>query len=217
MTTTTAPDVVEVSKLSNRQFVEQYAKPGCVGLIGGTTLIEKTICMAQRHLDAGKRWSLWSHALLFEGKRHDGHHWVIESDLDIHRKHIRLGVQENRVDKYFDPETFAQIAVLDFHLTPAQTEAVLCAGLAMVAHRARYSLRALIGTAVALRNPWFRSRRNLMACRRSMYCSAFVQFVFQRAGIDLVPGIHPSHGTPEDISRTPVPHTAYLLRRNGTQ
>ena len=46
-----------------------------------------------------------------------------------------------------------------------------------------------------------------------MYCSGFVQYVFTRAGIDLAPGIHASHGTPEDISRTPVPHATYLLER----
>ncbi len=33
------------------------------------------------------------HAFLFQGARHDGHHWVIESDLQINRKHIKLGVQ----------------------------------------------------------------------------------------------------------------------------
>jgi len=46
-----------------------------------------------------------------------------------------------------------------------------------------------------------------------MYCSGFVQHVFLRAGIDLAPGVHESHGTPEDISRTQVPHATYLLQR----
>jgi hypothetical protein len=108
---------------------------------------------------------------------------------------------------------FPALAVLDFGLTARQTNAVLGSGLAMVALRARYSLRELIGTAVALHNPWFRGRKNLLARRRSMYCSGFVQYVFQRAGIDLVPGVHSSHNSPEDISRTPVPHITYLLDR----
>ena len=203
-----------VPAMSNRKFLETYARPGCVGLVGGTTLIEKVIRRAERKLDNQQQWSLWSHALLFEGPRVDGHQWVIESDLDLHRKHIRLGVQENRADKYFDAELFPWLAVLDFGLTEAQVNAVLCTGLSMAAHRARYSLRELIGTAVALHNPGIRGRKNLMARRRSLYCSAFVQFVFQRAGIDLVPGVHASHGTPEDISRTPVPHTLHLLRRS---
>ena len=208
-------EIVNVEGGSNREFLEKYAQPGRVGLVGGTTLIEKIIRRAERHLDEGKQWSLWSHAMVFEGKRADGHHWVIESDLDIHHKHIRLGVQEHRADNYFDAKKYPVLAVLDFNLSESQTEAVLCAGLAMVAHRARYSLRELIGTAVALRHPWIRGQKNLLARRRSMYCSGFVQFVFHRAGIDLAPGIHPSHNSPEDISRTPVPHTTYLLRRGS--
>jgi hypothetical protein len=208
-------ETVTVAKTSNREFLEQHARPGRVGLVGGTTLIEKLIRRAERHLDENKEWSLWSHAMVFEGKRADGHHWVIESDLDIHHKHIRLGVQEHRADSYFDAKKYPVLAVLDFNLTKSQIDAVLCAGLAMVAHRTRYSLRELIGAAAALRNPWIRGQKNLLARRRSMYCSGFVQFVFQRAGIDLAPGVHASHGTPEDISRTPVPHTTYLLRHDS--
>jgi len=206
-------EIVTVSRMSNRKFFREYARPGCVGLVGGTTLIEKVIQRAERHLDEDGEWSLWSHALIFEGERWDGHHWVIESDLDIHHKHLRLGVQENRVDKYFDAETFPTLAVLDFGLNEEQVHVVLRAALKMVARRAQYSLAELIGTAVALHNPWFRGRRNLLARKRSMYCSGFVQYVFEKAGIELVPGVHPSHGSPEDISRTPVPHTTYLLKR----
>ncbi len=66
------------------------------------TLVDKAICRAQRHLDAEARWGVWSHAFIFQGRRVDGQHWVIESDLQILRKHIQLGVQENRVAKYFN-------------------------------------------------------------------------------------------------------------------
>lgn len=207
-------EVIPVTGLTNRKFLETYSAPGRVGLVGGTSLIEKVIQMAERHVDEKKEWSLWSHALIFEGRRFDGHHWVIESDLDIHRKHIRLGVQENRVDKYYDREIFPTLAVLDFGLTEEQTGVVLREALKMVARRAQYSLTELIGTAVALRNPWFRNRKNLLARKRSMYCSGFVQYVYEKAGIDLVPGVHASHNSPEDISRTPVAHKTYLLQRS---
>ncbi len=205
--------IVPVAGLTNQQFFERYATPGRVGLVGGITLIEKAIQMAERHLDEQKHWSLWSHAMLFEGARADGHQWIVESDLDIHHKHIRLGVQENRVAKYHDEKTFPNLAVLDFNLTDAQVAALLREALEIVANHATYSLRELVGTAVALHNPWFRSRKNLLARKTSMYCSGFVQYIFNQAGIDLAPGIHPSHGTPEDISRTPQPHTTYLLQR----
>jgi len=102
---------------------------------------------------------------------------------------------------------------LDFGLTEAQSQMILSEGLRMVALRAVYSLRELIGTAIALRHPRFRSHHNHLARRKSMYCSGFVQYVFARGGIDLAPGVHASHGTPEDISRTPVAHTTYFLER----
>src|SRR5207245_5977767 len=130
-----------------------YARPGRVGLVGGTTLIEKVIRRAERHLDRGEQWSLWSHAMLFQGKRVDGHHWVIESDLQIHRKHIQLGVQENRISKYYDEKMFSTLAVLDFGLTEEQVLCVVQEGLELVANRARYSVRELLGTLIALRYP----------------------------------------------------------------
>ena len=89
--------IVRVTGLSNREFLELHARPGRIGLSGGITLIDKVICRAQRHLDADERWGSWSHAFFFQGLRADGHHWVIESDLQFHRKHIHLGVQENRI------------------------------------------------------------------------------------------------------------------------
>src|SRR4051794_2503045 len=92
-------EVVLVTGLSNREFLERYACVGRIGLSGGVSLIDKAIARAQRHLDKEERWGSWSHAFLFQGQRHDGHQWVIESDLQINRKHIRLGVQENRIAK----------------------------------------------------------------------------------------------------------------------
>ena len=76
--------------------------------------------------------------MLFQGKRIDGHHWVIESDLQIHRKHIQLGVQENRIAKYFDEDAYPNLVVMDFGLNDDQVAAVLSEGLRMVAHHAVY-------------------------------------------------------------------------------
>ena len=47
---------------------------------------------------------------------------------------------------------------------------------------------------------------------RSLFCSAFVTHVFRRVAVDLAPGLNDKHTTPEDISRTPVPHETFLLR-----
>jgi len=204
---------VVVTGLSNREFLELYARPGRIGLSGGITFIDQAICRAERHLDERARWGCWSHAFLFQGQRLDGHHWVIESDLQIHRKHIQLGVQENRVAKYYDEALYTCLAVLDFGLTETQVACLLREGLELVANRARYSLRELFGTLIALNRPELRGRQNLLARESSMYCSALVQHLFRKTGLDLAPAVDLKNTTPEDIARTAVPHVTYLLQR----
>jgi hypothetical protein len=207
--------IITVTGQSNSEFLEAYARPGRVGLSGGVTLIDKAIARAERHLDDEGRWSLWSHSFLFQGCRPDSHHWVIESDLQIDRRHIRLGVQENRITKYFDDELYTKLAVLDFGLAEEQVATLVREGLELVANRARYSLRELVGTLIALRHPELRGRGNVLAREKSLYCSAFVQFLFRKAGIDLSPGVDAKNTTPEDISRSPIPHVTYLLKRGA--
>jgi hypothetical protein len=203
MPTESQTEIVRVTGLSNQEFLERYARPGRIGLSGGWTLVDKAICRAER----------WSHAFLFEGQRLDRHHWVIESDLQIHHKHIQLGVQENRISKYHDEKLYSSLAVLDLGLTDAQVDCLLQEGLELVATRARYSLRELVGTIIALRRPELRGKDNLLARERSMYCSALIQHLFRKAGLDLAPGLDLKNTTPEDISRTAVPHVKYLLER----
>ena len=207
--------VVIVTGMSNREFLETYAQSGRVGLSGGATLIDQAIARAERHIDEAGRWSLWSHAFLFQGRRADGHHWVIESDLQVHRRHIHLGVQENRIAKYFDENFYTTLAVLDFDLADDQVSTLLREALELVATRARYSFRELVGTLIALRRPGLRGQPNVMAREKSLFCSAFVQHLFRRTGLDLAPGVDDKNTTPEDISRTAVPHVTYLLKRGS--
>ena len=202
-----------VTDLSNREFLERHARAGRVGLCGGATRVDLAIRRAQRHLDGDGRWSDWSHAFLFQGIRADERHWVVESDIQIHRKHIQLGAQENRIEKYFDEKMFPALAVLDFGLSAAQVTTLLRESLELVAGHERYSLRELIGTLLALRKPELRARENLLARERCVYCSAFVQQLFRHVELDLVPGVAAKHSTPEDIFRTLVPHTKYVLLR----
>ena len=211
--TTAQSQTILVTGLTNREFLELHAQPGRIGLSGGITLVDKAICRAQRHLDEREQWGTWSHAFVFEGRRLDGHHWVIESDLQVHRKHIQLGVQENRISKYFDEEVYTNLAVLDLGLTEEQIACLVREGLELVASRARYSLRELFGTLIALHRPELRRRHNLLARESSMFCSALVQHLFRQAGVDLAPGVDLKNTTPEDIARTDRPHVAYLLQR----
>lgn len=203
---------IKVTGLSNREFLETHALPGRIGLAGGgVSIINKSIARAQRHVDADKTCSQWSHTFLLQGTRHDKKHWVVESDLEIHRKHIRLGVQENRLEKFYDESLYGTLAVLDFGLTAEQTQCVLGQALELVATRARYSIREIFGTLVALRHPSLRTKSNFLSRPQSFYCSAFVHHLFRTSGLDLAPGLDAKHTTPEDLWRTLAPHTAYIL------
>lgn len=207
------PETIVIDGLSNAEFFERYAAPGRIGLFGGPELINRAINRAQRHLNDDHAWSRWSHAFLFQGRRHDGHHWVIESDLDVQRKHIRLGVQENRITKYHDDGKTTALAILDFGLTPAQVDRVLSVALDQVAELTKYSLREIAGTVWALRHPSWRPRENLLARDRAFFCSSFVRHVFAEAGIDLAAGIAKKNTAPEHLATTVLPHTKWLLLR----
>jgi hypothetical protein len=206
-------NVIEVSGQSNREFLEQHAAPGRVGLVGGAHLIERVIKRAERRIQPDRKNSAWSHAMLFQGQRADGQHWIIESDLEGGLKHLRLGVQENRISKYFEEDDYPQLAVLDFALETEQIQDLLKHSLDLVAGGAVYSLRELFGTALALYRPKSRANKNRLAQEKSMYCSGMVQYVYHQLGLDLVPGVHPSHGTPEELSRSPLIKTLYRLVR----
>jgi hypothetical protein len=207
-------ETIAVNGLSNREFFDRYARPGRIGMVGGTELSNRLIGRAQRYQNPDREWSSWSHAFLFQGQRLDGHQWVIESDIDIRRKHIRLGVQENRIAKYFDDELFASVAVIDLGLTAQQEQQLIAQALEHVAAGARYSLREIVGTAWALRHPRWRPKENLLAREQAFYCSAFVRHVFGHAGIELAVGIAVKNTTPEDIARTTVPHRKWVMVRN---
>jgi hypothetical protein len=206
-------ETITVEGLTNREFFERYAHPGRIGIVGGTEFANRLIGRAQRHQIEGRVWSSWSHVFLFQGRRADGHHWVIESDLDIKRKHIRLGVQENRIEKYFDDEKYAALTVIDLGLSPDQERRLLARALDLVAAGTRYSLREIAGTAWALRHPRWRPKENLLAREQAFYCSAFVRHVFGHAGVELATGIAVKNTTPEDIVRTMVPHKKWVLMR----
>ncbi len=210
-------EIIRVPETSNQDFLEQFAAEGRIGLAGGDSLVDKLIRRAERHVDSQAQWSLWSHAFLFQGRRVDGHQWVIESDLQVFRKHISLGVQENRVSKYHNETLYTQLAVLDFHLSSEQTRALLAEALTLVAGHTRYSLRELLGTLIALRHPKLRGQGNWMAREKSFYCSAFVQYLFRKIDLDLAPNLEIKHTTPEDISRSTRPHDTFLLQRKSAE
>jgi hypothetical protein len=209
----TQPDTTVLNDISNEEFLCRFAKPGVIGLATGDTLIDRAIQLAERHVHNKEHRGTWTHAFFFQGKRSDGHHWVIESDLIIQHKHILLGVQESRINKFFGND-YTSLAILDFQLNERQIQNLLTQGLDLVANKTHYSIRELIGTLVALRHPKFRNLKNPLARDASFFCSAFVRHVYSQAEIDLLPGLHIKNTTPDDLFLSSMPHKTYLLKRD---
>jgi len=213
MTELPATEIVRIEGIGNAEFLERYAAPGRVGLCGGNDLLNRAIRKLQHHVTHDGHRSAWSHAFLCNGRRLDSQNWVLESDLDLRHKQIRLGVQENRISRYHDEEAFPNLAILDFGLDEAQTNSVLSSGLDLLAGLSQYSLRELVGTLLAMQSSLLRRRRNLFEVEGSLYCSAMVQHCYQTVGIDFVDGVHSKNITPHDIGNCPRARTAWLLVR----
>jgi hypothetical protein len=198
--------------MTNQEFIERHAKPGAVGLVGGPLLIDQMVRRAQKRQTADGENSPFSHAFVFSGKRQDGHYWVIESDIDLHSTHARIGVQENRVAKYFDRKDYDALAILDFGIEPAAAEKVIGLGLELVASRAQYSLREIMALYVSLKRPARRAgKSNALSQDRALFCSALVQQLYLAIGIDFHPDIDTKLTTPEDIFQTKIPHARHLM------
>ena len=196
---------------TNLEFLSRHAGPGRIALLGGSSAIDRAIRKGQRGINQGKP-SLWSHAALLQGERVDGHQWLIESDFDVGKGSVRSGVQENRIDKYASEKEWPNLAVLDFGLKEKDVQKIVVAGLDLVARRTSYDLGGIVQTYVAMwRKTMSRGRE-----KESTFCSAFVRVVFKHAGLDLAPDVAVQHTLPEQVSRTPLPHTRYLLVRDGS-
>ncbi|HEV8695466.1 MAG TPA: hypothetical protein VGQ93_14990, partial [Lysobacter sp.] len=187
-----------MTELSNAGFIEKHAAPGRIGLCGGRDWINRVIRKAQAPLTADGHRSPWSHAFLFSERRSDGQWWVVESDLDLRYRQIRLGVQENRASRYFDAEAFPNLAILDFGLSTEQAHQVQVAALDLLSGLSSYSLRELAGTLLAMHSTRLRSRKNLLAQEGALYCSAMVQHCYAAAGIEFLPGVHGKNVAPHD-------------------
>lgn len=208
------PDDETAGALGNAAFIEKYAGSGRIGLCGGRDFINKLIRKAQAPLTSDGHRSLWSHAFVFSERRVDGQWWVIESDLDLRYRQIRLGVQENRVERYYDAEAFPNIAILDFGLDEEQIRKIQIAGLDLLSGLSSYSISELVGTLMAMHSRRLRRRSNLLAKEGALYCSALVQHCYAAAGIEFLPGVPGKNIAPHDIDESPLPHRTHRILRD---
>lgn len=191
--------------MTNEAFFNTHNKSGLVALVGGSSLIDKGIKKAQKAIQNNNQSSLFSHAFIINEKRIDGRWWVLESDLEIHKKQIKLGVQENRINKFFNEDDYPNVALLDFNLTPNQTQQLLAEGLNQIANRATYSIREIFGVLLSFSKKELREQENKFSQQNSFICSSFVQHCYLQAGITFQPKIALKHLTPQDIYQTDLP------------
>lgn len=203
--------------MSNEEFFENNCVSGAIGIVGGSSLIDKTIKKAQKNITSNEQDSLFSHVFLISEKRIDGKWWVIESDLEIHKKQIKLGVQENRIEKYFDINAYPNVAILNFNLTPLQNEEVLKEALNVVCNRAKYSMREIFGMLYSLSNTSKRHRENKLSQDNSFVCSSFVQHCYKTIDINFNSSVSLKNITPHDIYVTEIPHLTTEIIRHKTR
>ncbi len=200
--------------MTNQEFFEQYSKPGMVGLVGGSAWIDQSIMNAQKAITESGKKSYFSHAFIVGEKRADNHIWILESDLEFHRKQVKLGVQENRIQKYFDEKDYPNVAVLDFNLNAAQVQQVLGEALNLVADRTHYSLREIMGVLLSFTNKRFRNKENILAQDKAYFCSAMVQKCYSVISLQFQKDVSLKHLAPDDIYRTTLPHQIKELIRS---
>ncbi len=198
--------------MSNEEFFNTWSRPGSVCLVGGTHFIDRSIKKAQKKLTLDKKDSLFSHAFIISEKRVDEKWWLIESDLEIHTKQVKLGVQENRIDKYFDEKMFPNVAILDFKIPAEATRAILTEGLNLVAGRGKYSLREILGVIFSF-SKTDRTTENIFAQDNSFICSSLVQHCYSKANLSFDESVSLKHITPEDIFSTKLPHSIEKIIR----
>lgn len=205
--------ISNIKGLSNKAFVEKYAKPGCIGLIGADNPIDNSIKKAQKLITADGKNSLWSHAFIFSGIRADGEWWIIESDWDFNFTKPRLGVQENRAEKYYDIKEVPNFAILDFNLDEKSQSKIIAEGLNLVVAKAEYSIKEVFGALFNFKAKGGRAIENKLAQENSFFCTAMVQHCYSKVKIELAEKISLKNLAPEDIATTKQSHKQYRIVR----
>ncbi len=198
-----------VKEESPEDFLSEHGRDGRVGLFGGAPLGHRLVRWGQGPITPDRRWSLWSHVVIFAEE--DGRRVLYESDFDLRvfPPHLRNGAQVNPIEKYFDPKRWPYMCILDFELTRSQIQKIVCACRLMIDQRVRYALWGLVASGL-----YYRLGRNVQvrsqARPRGLFCSAFVQRAFMEVGIRFQGDVPLQHLGPEHIWQTPVPHLTYV-------
>lgn len=207
------------------EFFTRNHKPGLIGIVGTRDAVGLAIREAQRAVTRDGAASLWSHCFIFGESRPDRRGpgggvtrspYLFESDLrvQIAQPQIKNGAQENWIGKWCK-DTVEHAALIDFHLTREQVEAVLATALQLADEQsgAVYPIQELLGTWIAIitGRQWL---ANPFDDPRAMYCSSFVRHCYREAGRDFLnQSVSVSNTTPEDIAKAAVDAGALNIYR----
>lgn len=199
-----------------RFFTDHY-RPGLIGLVGATGIVEMAIREAQKAITVDHQASLWSHCFIFGDLRLDRRGkggskskspYIFESDLKVNlfKPQVRNGAQENWIGKHC-MESVENAAVIDLGLSEDQSDDILATALQLIDEQVLYPIQELLGTwwAIVTNRGWL---PNPVDDPHAMYCSAFVRYCYKEAGADFT-------GSEVDVSNTAPEHIAQAAIQSG--
>jgi hypothetical protein len=198
------PELKEIpdTQLSNVEWLQkhggEYLREGSLLLLGGSSIVDFRVRVAQSHARSDMRPSLWSHvAIVTERQRRT---WGLsEISLrpakgfdDVPHRNAR---QDNTLDHYADPQLWCNIALLSF---PVDGKEVHQGIQRLSRDRGILDLGELI-------IPWLAfvwgvgSAANPLLQDKGLPCAAFAETVMSIAGLELTPGLSSQSSCPEAI------------------
>jgi hypothetical protein len=196
-----------------RQATDEEGDQDLVGrvlLLGGTTLTDFRVRVAQSHARHDMTPSLWSHVAVIRGPARPGRAArgkARERDLLLYEVSLDPaggfgavprdnGVQEGLLSRYDDPARYPNIALLRF--LPVERQA-----LEQAVHDFRRERRLIDIGALILEWLGFAwgvgAQGNPLIKEAGLPCAAFVEGAFELLGLDLTPGSSTRASSPEAI------------------
>ena len=179
-------------------FLNQ-AGPGTVVLVTTTSWIHGLVRAGQSTITQDGKPSRWGHVFLIGHPRKDEETRIYESDIYFTRSGLKNGAQENTLSKYGDDRKNVAFCVMDFRLTPEETDKIITRAQQKIEEGIQYPVLELFGSLWAYLTKTFREP-NPLDLKRASYCSAFVNNCFD--GVELIipkASVHPSNVSPEHI------------------
>jgi hypothetical protein len=214
------PQLKEIrdTRLSNVEWVQkhgsEYLREGSLLLLGGSSIIDFRLRVAQSHARSDMRPSLWSHvAILTERQRRT---WGLsEVSLmppkgfdDVPTRNAR---QDNTLEHYADPQLWSNIALLSFPVDGKEVQG----GIQRLSRdRGIVDLGELI-------IPWLAfawgvgSAGNPLLQDKGLPSAAFAETVMSIAGLELTPGLSSQSSCPEAIWQAAKWWYQFYAQTNG--